>query len=153
METAQGHHWDFLACPVLGLSLSLHTKNIESFFKATVFRKFENPMTYVSTNLLICAQVIPTLINPHDCSVYSKRRRYVLENRHFQPRSLERQWGLLEDKLHCKPESLNEEYKWMKKKKRHTGILFRINMYNLFMYWTTPLASFLFLKFSYDSFN
>lgn len=72
-------------------------------------------MGYVSTILLICAQVIPTLINPHDCSVYSKRR-YVLENKHFQPRSLERQWGLLEDKLKCKPEFVNEEYKWIQKK-------------------------------------
>ena len=102
---------------VLALSLFLNTQNIECSFKATIFRKFENSMAYVSTNLLICAQVIPTLINPHDCSVYSKRRRYVLENKHFQPRSLERQWGLLEDKLPCKPEFLNEEYKWMQKKK------------------------------------
>lgn len=58
---------------LLGLSMSLHTQNTECSFKATI-RIIWQLSGLVFTNLLICAPGIPTLINPCDYSVCSKRR-------------------------------------------------------------------------------
>lgn len=44
------------------------------FLKATIYRKSEKQLAYISTKLLICAQVIPTLINPMTvCSDMQKK--------------------------------------------------------------------------------
>lgn len=68
-------------------------------------------MAYVSTNFLLCAQVIPTLINPMTALNVLKEEDMNKKNKHFPPGSLERQGDLLEDKLCSTAAFLNEEHK------------------------------------------